>query len=303
MAQLCDIYKYTNIINNKIYIGQSKDILCRQKQHLYESKNIRDNSIFHKAIKKYGIKNFNFEIIEECDQNKLNEREIFWIAYYNSLVPNGYNMTPGGNLNGQNNKKKVLQYSLDGIFIAEHESASSAARKLNINLSDLTASCRNISSQCGGFQWKYKEDNRNLENRFVDYIGEKAVEQYDFLGNYIQTFESATSASKELNICLQSITACCRGETRTAEKYQWKYVGDNKKIGIVSNNCKGIVLQYDKKNNLIKTFISINDASNQTGFDRAGISKVVNGQRKTCGGYIWKRLEINGGDYHAAILP
>ena len=93
------IYKFTNKINGKSYIGQSRNIDYRKKSHLanYNNPNSTDyNGLFHRAIRKYGKNNFVFEILEECDCNDLNEREKFYIQYYNTLTPNGYNMVPGG---------------------------------------------------------------------------------------------------------------------------------------------------------------------------------------------------------------
>lgn len=97
------IYKYTNKINNHIYIGQSIDIETRQKNHLYAANNEKAsdyNVPFHKAIRKYGINNFDFEIIaevkpEEYSQELLNNLEKFFIQYYDSYK-NGYNATEGG---------------------------------------------------------------------------------------------------------------------------------------------------------------------------------------------------------------
>ena len=86
------IYKITNLKNNKIYIGQSKDIQRRWNEHKYDE---RHNSPIHNAIKKYGIDNFQFEVIEECSLQELNEREKYWIEYYDSYN-NGYNLTLGG---------------------------------------------------------------------------------------------------------------------------------------------------------------------------------------------------------------
>ena len=86
------IYKITNKINNKIYIGQSVHIERRWQEHCQES----STSVIAKAIKKYGKENFIFEVLEEYqveDYDKLNEREMYFIHQYNSLVPNGYNVT------------------------------------------------------------------------------------------------------------------------------------------------------------------------------------------------------------------
>lgn len=90
------IYKYQNKLNGKIYIGQSQDIERRYQQHIYDAKNRPERGCgVDLAIKKYGIENFDFEVIEECPTSQLDERERYWIAYYDSYH-NGYNRTPGG---------------------------------------------------------------------------------------------------------------------------------------------------------------------------------------------------------------
>lgn len=91
------IYKITNTLNNKCYIGQSINIENRWKQHIYESKNLRRHYKIHLALSEFGIENFTFEVLEECplDTNVLNERERYWIKYYNSFEE-GYNATKGG---------------------------------------------------------------------------------------------------------------------------------------------------------------------------------------------------------------
>lgn len=78
VKKMTGIYKYKNKINGRIYIGQSTDIEHRYKQHLYDAKNRTEKSTgIDIAINKYGIENFCFEILEECDVNQLDERERF----------------------------------------------------------------------------------------------------------------------------------------------------------------------------------------------------------------------------------
>ena len=86
------IYKITNLINGKIYIGQTKfTVEKRFKEHAKA-----DSPLGH-AIRKYGKKNFKAEVIETCQTfTELNEREIFWIKEFNCKVPNGYNIADGG---------------------------------------------------------------------------------------------------------------------------------------------------------------------------------------------------------------
>ena len=84
-----EIYKIVNIINNKVYIGQSINSLNRFKQHC-ENK----NSLIGKAIQKYGKENFQLEILGRFED--YNEKEKYYINFYRSLAPYGYNLAKGG---------------------------------------------------------------------------------------------------------------------------------------------------------------------------------------------------------------
>ena len=89
------IYKATNKIDGKCYIGQTIKGLKRRKQ---EHSNAKDGCYFHNAIHKYGFDNFEWEVIEECDsKEELDEMEFHYIKQYDSFKPNGYNLTLGGN--------------------------------------------------------------------------------------------------------------------------------------------------------------------------------------------------------------
>ena len=89
------IYKITNEVNGKVYIGQTtKTLQWRWKHHC----NIKSGCTYLKnALNKYGIENFIIEQIDSAEtQEELNKKEVYWIEHYNSLVPNGYNLTTGG---------------------------------------------------------------------------------------------------------------------------------------------------------------------------------------------------------------
>lgn len=94
------IYKITNVLNNQIYIGLSVDIdkrLARHRSNYTDINNKEYEKTLYRAFRKYGIENFTFEVIEECSEEELSNREIYWIAYYDSFS-NGYNETPGGEI-------------------------------------------------------------------------------------------------------------------------------------------------------------------------------------------------------------
>lgn len=98
------IYKITKKSNGKSYIGQSNDIERRFSEHKYKT-----DIPIEIAIQKYGENAFDFEVIEECPLNKLDEREIYWIQYYNTYKGFGYNCSEGGGNNrGENNGRTKL---------------------------------------------------------------------------------------------------------------------------------------------------------------------------------------------------
>lgn len=101
------IYKYENKINNNIYIGQSSNIERRYQQHLYDAI-YRPKTAIDFAIAKYNIENFTFEIIELCSLEELDEKEKYWITFYDSYN-NGYNQTVGGmSLKGEDHPRAIL---------------------------------------------------------------------------------------------------------------------------------------------------------------------------------------------------
>ena len=99
---ICGIYKITNLINSKVYIGRSTNVLKRWTQHRYKLLNgVHYNPHLQSAFDTHGEINFTYEIIEECTKDELNQKEIFWIAQFNSQCNDvGYNKSEGGHAGG-----------------------------------------------------------------------------------------------------------------------------------------------------------------------------------------------------------
>ena len=105
------IYCWTNLINNKKYIGQATDIERRKKQHVSQAGKLTTK--ISRALWKYGLNNFDFQVLEECSVDQLNQREHYWIHYYKTLEDEfGYNITDvdenGCVINGQHNPNTSL---------------------------------------------------------------------------------------------------------------------------------------------------------------------------------------------------
>lgn len=218
-------------INKIVYIGQTiRTYKVRWQQHKQTAKNV-DSSRYalYAAIQKFGIDNFEPILIEQCDNALLNEREKYWIKFYNTIVDKGgYNLTEGGDSNSIRQRIKVYRYSLDGQYIDSFNSVADAGYLLNISAANIGTALHNKKHYAGGFLWssikvdcmpKYISRNRPIIQLTKD-------------GKYIQTFSSARQAALYLNKNHgeANIHNVAKGRRKTAYGYQWQY----KKEGEVS---------------------------------------------------------------------
>ena len=173
------IYKITSP-SNKIYIGQSNNILYRWKYGYFNYKCNKQTKLFN-SLKKYGYENHKFEIIEECDVNLLDEREIYWGECFNVLGSEGLNCRLGDGkgklseetkqkmrkpkseehrknmiLAKESSKKPILQYDLESNFIKEWESITAASNFYNCGAGTIGNNLTGISKTSLGYVWKYK---------------------------------------------------------------------------------------------------------------------------------------------------
>lgn len=159
------IYKITNKVNGKVYIGQTRyTVEFRWRQHIHK----KDNTHFHNAIRKYGVDNFIVETLEECDYKDLNSKEIFYIAKYDSFKK-GYNSTLGGDgnrililddkydeiknlyLSGFSSNKIADLYGVDKatiVKILKSLDVKIRSNKLNINKQEFEEIVRDYNTGC-----------------------------------------------------------------------------------------------------------------------------------------------------------
>lgn len=116
------IYKITHRETGKAYIGQSVNIFKRWKEHSnFAQAKKRWQTIKH-ALNKHGLSAFIFEVLEECDKEALNDKEVYWIKHFDTVSPNGYNMNGGGgNINpSEETRKKISETSKGRKQSEEH---------------------------------------------------------------------------------------------------------------------------------------------------------------------------------------
>lgn len=256
--RLIGIYKIINLINQKIYIGQFTDIKTRWYEHRWKATHPSNAyaSAFSRAFRKYGEDNFEFEIIELCSVDELDEKERYYIKQYNCLIPFGYNLLQGG----QDFKAQVPHCSNCNIPISKQSSSGlckSCYQKQNLlrkvknrpepldlaklvlekgflqTGKDFGVSDNTIKKWCKAYsiphlkpelkKW-YNKEMGILEKQKVPL--EKKVAQIDpKTEEIVQIFQSTRAAARALNkISNSHITEVCNGKGKTAYGYKWSYI-------------------------------------------------------------------------------
>lgn len=279
-TMICGIYKITNRINNKSYIGQSKNIYRRWREHIKYSKDARNNQAIYLAIRKYGLENFNYSIVEECALESLDEREIFYIKKFNTYI-NGYNMTIGGS--GQNGHgKSVDQYTLDGRFVQTFNTIAEAENAVGNGGGNISECCIGARKSSLGYLWCYHGET---VKPYQD-IRKIRVSQYDLQGNFIKSYNSVTEAANAVGSSKSQILFCCKGICKSCFGYQWVYEGDTPPSKYRKYEVSKIY-QYALTGEYIKCFDSCEEACEETGLSTAVIYSCCNGSTSCGGNFIW----------------
>lgn len=216
------IYKITNKINNKIYIGQTIQKPSNRWYHHLCDAHLGSDLKFHRALRKYGREHFKLEVLEEVDDCLLNEREIYWINYFDSFH-NGYNSTTGGD-NPPRNDIRVICLETNVIY----PSSAEAGRCLGINQVHIAECSRRAPKRAtaGGYHWMHYEDyiqNGPIYRKLGNELNSKSVV-------CIETgiiYNSILEASKATGVARAVIRRNCEGLAKRPEKYHWRY-NDNK---------------------------------------------------------------------------
>ena len=292
------IYKIENKVNGKCYIGQSINIKRRWEIHRSELKNnTHYNQYLQKAWNKYGENNFNFSIIEECDHNKLDEREMFWVKQYNSYAnavnSNGYNLTIGGD--GFRQDTSVMQFDLLGNLINTYDSYEEASIATGISVQAITGCCFKHHKYAGRYIWIKKNDyiNQDSLNWYYDNRKLKSVEQYDLSGKLVKIWESVGDIVKELGV---SPYSCLIHNTYTCGGYIFKYLDDdsvviNDDYLYLANNSNKLSIckpfyQVDENGSIVNSYLSLQEAVDD-GWNERMVNECCRGLRRKYKNYLW----------------
>ena len=203
------IYKATNRVNGKVYVGQTaRPLEVRIAEHRRHS-----NTPFDKAIKRHGVDNFVFEIIDRAETiEELNQKEKYWIEYYSSMGENGYNVCEGGdNTIGYRHRedskqkmslaKKTAYVGNGNPFYGKHHSEESRKKM------SATRTGRVITDE-----WRKRISDGSVQKRKVRNIETGEI------------FNSIKEAAQKYSIVPTHITRVCRGKRKQTGGFHWEYV-------------------------------------------------------------------------------
>lgn len=209
------IYKITNDINNKIYVGKTEfSIEKRFKEHCNDAfRDRNEKRPLYTAMRKYGIEHFTIELIEETDNPE--EREIYWIGYFNGYTE-GYNATKGGD------GKRLYEHEAIIARLKEHPYPCDIAKEFNC--------CRDLVydlAKKNNIQIKHKSNEifRDVLSKNISAYTKQGV----FVKNFPSTVEAASWCFEQgkcttLNSGVRShIADVANGKRKSAYTYIWKY--------------------------------------------------------------------------------
>ena len=294
------IYKITNNINGKVYIGQTiGTIEKRFNEHKRDAIKGCQYSL-HRAMRKYGIDSFSVEEIEECPEEELNDREIYWISFYDSYYQ-GYNMTIGGSAFRKPPLSEEKKQQILDLYINTNDSIKDISKEVDVSaftvskilhennidvhkkpmydyseLAQAYLEIQNVNEVSRKYKCASTIVQRACRQNDVTILPAEAVtskissrEVYKIdkaSGEILQKFDSLKEAADSVGGGDRSmnISAVCRGKQKTAYGYRWCYVDsfDNFNKDFIANSKKKKVAQIDRDTKeQIRIFDSVADAA------------------------------------------
>lgn len=225
------IYKITNTVNNKIYIGQSCDIHRRWLEHLrsgqpekYAIKSERDiNTPLHKGMQKYGVEKFELELVKECSREELNELEKYYIDFYKKEGYTLYNLSEGGQdtvgAKGEyHSQAKLTQEQVNTIKYLLKETDKSYNEILELFPNITSKSIISLINQ--GKNWVDKNETYPLRKTYFGTKGEKNkkslftdAQVIEMRKEYVKPSNSVTKLAQKYGVAVSTMGAILQGKS------------------------------------------------------------------------------------------
>jgi len=262
------IYMVVNKINNKRYIGQTSNLTRRKYEHFIAKK--RPNPLLRNSMKKHGVENFEFIVLEYLppDKENLTAAEQRYLDFYKDKWDRLYNLCP----------------------IAETTLGLKATDKAKENISKALKGKKKSESHIQKMKDRWAGIAPLHATVKATELNKRAINQIDLeTGEILNTFPSLKDAAIAMEAPNSGVIGqVARGYTYSAYGFKWAYVKSPAVATKDTNNCKKVI-QCDLNGNEILRFKSLHEASRHLGIKNpSNISRCVSGKQKQAHGYIWK---------------
>ena len=273
------IYKITNDVNGKVYIGQTiRSVWVRWRNHVSQAYNDRWNSCprLHRAIRKYGEDSFTCEPIVKAPDMVLDDLERYWINYYDS-INTGYNITLGGKSGGKKaDDTAILEKWNSGMTIRE------ICKCLGYGKSTISSRLHALGVR--------NEETRERGWRKGSEKSRIPVYMYDLKGNYVRSFKSIKEANAFLGK-VNGVSPALSGTILQTGGYMWRTYKAEKIEPYNPEHAQiRSVAKLDMDGNVLEVFASMKDAAKAVNGCHANIIRACKNPWKTCCGFKWKYI-------------
>jgi len=269
------IYKITNRINGKVYVGQTTSSL-EKRFYFHMSLTMSNHCLkVKRAVEKYGKENFSIALIDTAlSIDDLNEKEIFWIKELNS-IDDGYNIRPGGRVCSGYKLSEERKNGLRKSASERHDHFEKLGISHKKRMTGVKQAPEQIKKRRSGLLEAYRK-----KGKYSNETAYKKVSQYSLEGRLINIFDSMEAAKDSVGLkSATGITACCKLERRHSGNFQWRYTDDGiQSLDSVSPYNHRAVMGIDE-DDMQWIFSNIKQASEFTSIKASLIRRVCNKQR------------------------
>jgi group I intron endonuclease len=268
------IYKIINTDNEKVYIGQTRRVLeKRWKAHKYAIKSGRGCPLLARAFNSHGAEKFSIELVEECDDDALCEREVFHIKEYGSFAPGGYNADAGG--------------KMGGTFKGHKHTPETIERwKEKVKEQYQNEEYRKMRSEIAKAYYANPE-NRAKQSARMKEVAHSEEHGHKFKGRQRGNGGTMSDETKEkirngLNKYYEGINI------------EWNEEGRKKHSEIMSKVNGRKVAKYDRTGQLLQIYNTIKEAAEANNIKRTTLSSILINNRSPPGDFVWKYSNNQG---------